>query len=149
MKRALISSMILILILLVGCVPQAPTEPQEPAPVTPVESQEQQTTGPETTTEPKPEIKAAKNVTAFIQAMTEDLDCSKESEMQDLLQETKSKLEDNDVRLIDAEDDLKEVQASGNPANIAVKKKVVSIVKKNEVVLKDRIAQLEALIARC
>ena len=151
MKRALISSMILILVLLVGCVPQAPTEPQAPGPPgEPVENQEQQqTTGPKTEAELKPEIKAAKNATAFIQAMTEDLDCGKESEMQDLLQETKNKLEDNDVRLIDAEDELKEVRAAGNPANIAVKKKVVDIVKKNEVVLKDRIAQLEALIARC
>ncbi len=141
MKRALILFVILV-VLIAGCVPQAPTEPQEPA-------QPSETTGQETLTESKPEVKAAKNATAFIQAMTEDLDCSRESEMQELLEETKNKIEDNDVRLIDAQDDLKEVQASGNAANTAVKKKAVGIVRKNEVVLKDRIAKLEALIARC
>lgn len=150
MKRVFIISVIVLATLIVGCVPQVAEQPAgEQTPQTVESSEQQQTTGPETQQVPKPEIKAAKNATAFIDAMTEDLDCSKKSEMQELLQETKSKLADNDVRLIDAEDELKEVKTSGNAANTAVKKKVVDIVKKNEVVLKDRIAKLEALIARC
>ncbi len=148
MKRAvLVCSIFFVLVLLLGCTQVQ--QPQQPSDQQGEQQPEQTTSEAQPLANEKPVIKAAKNATAFVNEMTASLDCKRKSEMEDLLAESKEKLNDNDARLIDAEDDLKEVKAGGNVANIAVKKKVVDIVKKNEVILKDRIAKLEAFLARC
>ena len=150
MKREITAALIIAsLFIIAGCT----QVPQQPAPEQTIQPNEQQSqpSGSEQpeTQETRPESKPVANATSLIEQMKANLDCSKKGEMQDALEISKEKLAANEEKIRDAESELKLVQGTKNIVNIAAKKKVVEIVKKNKTILDSRIKDLEALIAKC
>ncbi len=148
MKIEITAALIIVsLFIIAGCT-QVPQQPAPEQTIQPNEQPSQVSEQPETQ-ETRPESKPVANATSLIERMKANLDCSKKGEMQDALEISKEKLAANEEKIRDAESELKLVQGTKNIVNIAAKKKVVEIVKKNKTVLDSRIKDLEALIAKC
>lgn len=149
MERAWLA--VIVLLFIAACAaPQKPADQAfTPDEQQPPSGQQTQTTEQGQQTETRPQSKPTHNVTAFLDEMMNSLDCGRNADMVSFLEETKEKLARNEEKLQDVDAELKLVQGLGDVEDIAKKKKVVDIVKKSNVILKDRLKKLDELIARC